>query len=95
MVVQGGHFKIYDLLNGSATCTSDESGIGATSNPVMDGEDNFYVWNEGKFLVYQNNCNVRLQPQRLTELPKDLELLFAPNGTLFARTATQELYTIK
>jgi hypothetical protein len=94
-VVQGGHFKIYDLLNGNAACTSDGSDLEATSNPVLDGNDNFYVWNNGTFFIYGNNCKVRLPPQRLTELPKDLELLFAPDGTLFARTAAQEFYTIR
>src|SRR5207248_7082888 len=32
--------------------------------------------------------------QRLNVLPKDLELLFGQDGTLYARTATQQLFSL-
>jgi hypothetical protein len=87
-VVQKGQLQAYDILNGKAVCTSTETAMAATSNLVLDGEENLYFWNNGTLFGYRNNCQPLFQ-QQLPDLPKDLELLFAPDGTLYARTATQ------
>ncbi len=72
---------------------STESGLGATSNLVLDGDDNVYFWNNGDLKGFTKNC-LRFVSRKLDGLPKQLELLFAPDGTLFARTETNALYTL-
>jgi hypothetical protein len=91
--VQNGRLQAYDILNGDVVCTSAETALEATSNLVLDGEENVYFWNNGTLLCYRNSCQALFR-QPLGNLPKDLELLFAPDGTLYARTATQQLFSL-
>ena len=91
--VQNGQLQAYDILNGNVVCTSAETALEATSNLVLDGEENVYFWNNGTLLCYQNSCQAVFR-QPLGNLPKDLELLFAPDGTLYARTAAQQLFSL-
>ena len=106
-MVQDGRVHVYDLLNGNSVCVFGGQGHAATSNLVLDGDDNFFFWNNGSFEGYRNPpepapgerqkegiCQPAGPVFRLPELPKDLELLFSPYGALYARTATQELYSI-
>lgn len=67
----------------------EDGTLGPTSNLVLDGEDNVYFWNNGVLLGYTKSCENFLR-KPLTGLPKDLELLFAPDGTLYARTETNQ-----
>src|SRR5205823_1442014 len=92
-VVQKGQLQKYDILNGQPACTSAETALAATSNLVLDGDENLYFWNDGILYGYRNNCQALFQ-QRLNVLPKDLELLFGQDGTLYARTATQQLFSL-
>ena len=91
--VQNGQLQAYDILNREVVCTSAETALEATSNLVLDGEENLYFWNNGTLLCYQNSCQFLFR-QPLGDLPKDLELLFAPDGTLYARTAAQQLFSL-
>ncbi len=93
LAVQSGEFCGYDKLNGEKNCASSETDIEATSNLVKDGEDNVYFWNNGFLLGYTKDCK-KILSQKLDKLPKDLELMFAPDGTLYARTETNSLYSI-
>ena len=90
--VQSNMFRGYDKFNGKQICASSETGIAATSNLLKDGEDNVYFWNNGVLLGYTKDCKNFLSQE--AELPKDLELMFAPDGTLYARTNQNRLYTI-
>jgi len=91
--VQNGGFRVYDKFDGKEVCSSAEANLATTSNLVMDGDGNVYFWNNGTLLGYANDCKNILN-QKLAGLPKDLELLFAPDGTLYARTEQNHLYTI-
>jgi hypothetical protein len=91
--VQNGRLQAYDILNGAVLRTSTETDLGATSNLVLDGEDNVYFWNNGTLLCYQNSCQALFR-QPVGNLPKDLELLFSPDGTLYVRTAAQQLFSL-
>jgi hypothetical protein len=51
-----------------------------------------YLWSKGMLVGYRRNCE-RFFKQQLA-LPEKLELLFAPNGALYARTLSDELYSI-
>ena len=94
VAVQGGKFCGYKKFNGKQICASSKTtDIAATSNLVKDGEDNVYFWNNGTLLGYTKDCKNFLT-QKLAKLPKDLELMFAPDGTLYARTETNALYSI-
>lgn len=90
--IQKGTLHEYNLLNGAAVCNSAETDLEADSNPVLDVDNNLYVWSNGTLLGYTNTCH-RFWIQRL-ELPKTLELLFTPGGDLLARTATDHLFLI-
>lgn len=92
-VVQDDKLRAYKKFNGELACASNDSNLVATSNLVMDGEDNVYFWNNGTFLGYTKDCEPLFE-QKLPDLPKRLELLFAPDGTLFARSETQGLSLI-
>ena len=87
LAVQSGGFRGYDKFNGKQICTSSETDITVTSNLVTDGEDNVYFWNNGTLLGYTKDCKNFLKFPITVEpkLPTDLELMFAPDGTLFAR----------
>jgi len=91
--IQKGSLHAYNLMNGAAVCTSAESDLEADSNPVLDGMNNLYVWTNGTLVGYRSNCN-RFFAQHL-ELPKKLELLFTQVGTLFARTGSDALFSIR
>ena len=41
-VVQDGRVHVYDLLNGNSVCVFGGQGHAATSNLVLDGDDNFF-----------------------------------------------------
>jgi hypothetical protein len=92
-VIQKGQLKAYDILNGKAVCTSEKTNLAATSNLVLDGEENLYFWNNGTLFGYRNNCQPLFQ-QALVGLSKDLELLFGPDGMLYAKTAEQKLFSL-
>jgi hypothetical protein len=92
-LIQNGKLQAYDKFNGKAVCTSARADMAATSNLVMDGADNVYFWNNGTFLGYTKDCKPLFE-QKLSDLPERLELLFAPDGTLFARSETQRLSLI-
>jgi hypothetical protein len=92
-LIQNGRFQAYDKFNGMAVCTSARADLAATSNLVMDGEENVYFWNNGTFLGYGKDCKPFFE-QKLPDLPERLELLFAPDGTLFARSEAQRLALI-
>jgi len=92
-LIQNGKLQAYDKFNGKAVCTSARADLAATSNLVMDGEENVYFWNNGTFLGYTKDCEPFFE-QKLPDLPERLELLFAPDGTLFARSETQRLSLI-
>jgi hypothetical protein len=91
--VQSGEFRGYDESNGNKECASSEKGIAATSNLVKDGEDNVYFWNNGILLGYTKGCK-QILSQKLAKLPENLELMFAPDGTLYARTEGNALRSI-
>jgi len=98
-VVQDGTLRAYKKFNGELVCASNDSNLVATSNLVMDGEDNVYFCNNGVFYGYKKDCSKFLE--QLEKLPKELELMFAPDGTLYAFTAItkmqqgkQSLYSI-
>lgn len=93
IAVQSGKFCSYKKFNGEKNCASSETDIAATSNLVKDGEDNVYFCNNGFLLGYTKDCKKILR-QKLDKLPKDLELMFAPDGTLYARTGANALYSI-
>lgn len=99
VAVQSGKLHVYAQLNGTddgtdkKSCVSTESGLDATSNLVLDGDDNVYFWSNGDLKGFTKNC-LRFVSRKLDGLPKQLELLFAPDGTLFARTETNALYTL-
>ena len=93
LAVQNGSFRVFDKFNGQEVCSSAEANLATTSNLVMDGDGIVYFWNNGTLLGYANDCKNTLT-QKLDGLPKDLELLFAPDGTLYARTEQNHLYTI-
>jgi len=90
--IQKGILHEYNLLNGVAVCNSAETDLQADSNPVLDADDNLYLWSNGMLVGYRSNCQ-RFFKQQL-ELPKDLELLFASDGTFYARTGTNQFYSI-
>jgi hypothetical protein len=92
-VIQRGRFQAYDILNGTAMCTSEKIDLAATSNLVLAGEENLYFWNNGTLFGYRNDCQPLFQ-RPLSDLPQALELLFAPDGTLYARTAAQKLFSL-
>jgi outer membrane protein assembly factor BamB len=100
-IVQNSRLRAYEKFNGAESCHSEEdTELKATSNLVMDGDDNVYFWNNDTFYGYTKDCK-RFLMQELKELPKELELLFAPDGTLYAFIATtltqsgkQSLYSI-
>ena len=91
--VQNGRLEAYNILNGQEVCKSAETALEATSNLVLDGEENVYFWNNGELLGYRPICLTFFR-KLLGNLPKDLELLFAPDGTLYARTAAQQLFSL-
>jgi hypothetical protein len=93
LAVQNGSFRAYDKFSGKEVCSSAETNLATTSNLVMDGDGDVYFWNNGSLLGYANDCKNILQ-QKLSGLPQHLELLFAPDGTLYARTDRNDLYTI-
>ena len=101
VAVQSGKLHVYARLNGKddgtdperKSCVSAESNLRATSNLVLDGEDNVYFWNNGSLWGFTKGCKNFLN-RPLAGLPENLELLFAPDGTLFARTETNQLYTL-
>lgn len=90
-------FRLFDKSNGTkATCSSSDDKLTATSNLVMDGDGNTYFWNSGSLslLGYTKACQKFLS-QQLKELPENVDLMFAPDGTLYAWSATDKrLYTI-
>lgn len=104
VAVQGGKLHVYALLNGKddgteaeqpKSCASKiETSLSATSNLVLDGEDNVYFWNNGVLWGFTKQCTSFLH-HSLAGLPEKLELLFAPDGTLFARTETNQLYALR
>jgi hypothetical protein len=93
-VVQSGRLRAYDKWNGKELCsTGAETPLAATSNLVLDGEDRLYFWNNGILYGYTGDCQPFLS-QAMEELPERLDLLFGPDGTLYARTEKQSLYAI-
>jgi hypothetical protein len=93
LAVQNGSFRAYDTFSGREVCSSAEANLATTSNLVMDGDGNVYFWDNGTLLGYAGDCKNILH-QKVTGLPEHLELLFAPDGTLYARTDLNHLYTI-
>ena len=93
LTVQNGGFRVYDKLSGKEVCSSSEANLATTSNLVMDGDGNVYFWNNGTLLGFTNDCRNFLN-QKLAGLPRDLELMFAPDGSLYAWTDSNRLYTI-
>jgi hypothetical protein len=91
--IQNGSLHEYNLMNGAAVCTSAENDLEADSNPVLDARNNLYVWTKGTLVGYRSNCH-RFFVQRL-DLPQKLELLFTEVGTLFARTGSDQLFSIR
>jgi hypothetical protein len=91
VAVQKGQVHVYDKFNGSddgkdkKTCSSTETNVAATSNLVLDGEDNVYFWNSGTLFAYTKGCTKFLESKNTT-LPEKLELMFASDGTLYARS---------
>lgn len=108
LVVQSGKLKAYKKFNGELACSSRETDLAATSNLVMDGEDNVYFWNNGTLYGYKNDCTKFLKwsqnedrDPNLPRLPREVELMFAPDGTMYAfapitetQTSKQSLYSI-
>lgn len=92
-VIQRGRFQAYDILNGTALCTSERIDLAATSNLVLAGEENLYFWNNGTLFGYRDDC-LPLFHHPLSNLPQNLELLFGPDGMLYARTAEQKLSSL-
>ncbi len=94
LVIQGDRLRGYDLLNGNELCSTDaEIPLAATSNLVLDGGDRLYFWNNGTLYGYTSQCEPFLK-QKISGLPKELELLFGPDGTLYARTEKPSLYAL-
>jgi hypothetical protein len=93
LAVQNGSFRAYDKFSGNEVCSSAEANLATTSNLAMDGDGDVYFWNNGTLLGYASDCRNILQ-QKLSGLPQHLELLFAPDGTLYARTDHNDLYAI-
>lgn len=83
-VVQKGHFRKYATASGASSCVSKEE-TAATSNLVIDGDQNVFFWNNGRFMVFRGTDCALLFNQQLSGLPENLDLMFSPNGTLFAR----------
>ena len=82
--VQNGSLHAYDRLNGQSLAVSTEKDLAADSNLVLDGDDNVYFWNNHTLFQFDRNCQF-LAGQKLTGLAEKLVLVFAPDGTLFAR----------
>ena len=93
--VQDGKFRAYDILNGSEVCTAPypKESIAATSNLVTDAYGMVYFWNNGHLYVFNRNCQP-IVDRPIANLPKNLELMFAQDGTLYARTETQQLFSL-
>jgi len=93
-VVQGGQLRKYAILNGHEECKSPATNLATTSNLVLDGEDNIYFWNNGTLFVYRKDCQPFLK-KPLAGLAKNLQLVFTPDGVLYAiNRTTHSLYTI-
>ncbi len=92
-VVQNGKLQAIDTLNGRTVYTSSRTDLAATSNLVLDGEDNVYFWNNGRFFVFTNKCELLVE-KKLPDLPERLELLFSPDGTLYARNIKNKKLTL-
>ena len=101
VAVQNGKLHVYAWSNGKddgsdpgkAGCSSEDGILQTTSNLVLDGEDNVYFLNGGTLYGYTKTCKNFLS-QALPGLAQVSELMFALDGTLFARTANNNLYTI-
>ena len=93
-VVQSGRFRAYDSRNGIELCSAGaKAPLAATSNLVIDGEERLYFWNNGMLYGYTGDCRPFLS-QAITGLPEKLELLFGPDGTLYAKAENQSLYAL-
>jgi len=93
--IQKGSLHVYNLMNGAAICTSAENDLKADSNPVLDAMNNLYVWTNGTLVGYRNNSCKRFFAQRLDDLPEKVELLFTEVGVLFAKTGSDDLFSIR
>ncbi len=82
--IQNGRLKAFDRFNGRETAVSRRKDLAATSNLVLDGDDHIYFWSNGVFFSFDKACKL-LADQKLADLAASLELLFAPDGTLYAR----------
>jgi hypothetical protein len=93
--LQNGRFRSFDILNGEVQCSSPEPGPELTGDPnlVVDGDDNVYFWSKARLYAFKSNCE-RLFERSINGLPQDLELLFGPDGTLYARTRMQQIFTL-
>ena len=60
-VVQRGQFHRYAVLNGQAECTSTATDLAATSNLVLDGDDDVCFWNNGTFYGLSERLRAPLQ----------------------------------
>lgn len=91
--VQEGQLLALDALSGKKVHVSSRSDLAVTSNLVLDGDDNVYFWNNGRFFVFNSGCELLVEKQ-LPDLPEHLELLFSPDGTLYARSAKSNTLTL-
>lgn len=94
--VQGGRFRAYDSRSGNELCSAGAaSPLEATSNLVADGEDNVYFWNNRILYGYTADCRRFLNQDLKGRLPEKLELLYGPEGSLYARSEEdQSLYLL-
>ncbi len=93
VAVQNGKLKVFDRLNGRTMAVSTRDNLAATSNPVLDGDDNVYFWNNGIFYGFDKTCKL-LTAQQLPGLAERLALEFAPDGTLYARNLKTRQLTL-
>jgi hypothetical protein len=82
-VVQNECLWALERFNGKEVLKHCEDGLADTSNLVLDGDENIYFWNKGTFKVFDRNLKPLIST-KLEALPQNLELLFAPDATLYA-----------